>query len=263
MITRNLLFGFMLLLGCISCSEDDPSHLTYPEIPAEADITGQVKLFDEGLTPLGNADMTIRIDGLDISAKTDAEGNFTLPDIPFGTYNLVYEKPGYGTYKKFALIHSPYINYGKGTVIEGTTNLGQLASTRVTDLSVEVIGTDLVLTVTTDPQGSVEKEGHIRYFYGSTQYFGEDFEIGESPYDFWHSEMIATQSNPQVITIPLAEFGYLSDWGYYLFNPGEEVTIRVFGDSYYDNRYYDPYLEKNVSPNLNPTAADQVSFIVP
>ena len=269
MKTTHILISLILLLGCLSCSEDDPQ----PEPLTKAYITGQVKLFDNFTSPLDNADMTVRIDGQDIAAKTDAEGKFTLPDLPFGTYNLVYEKPGYGTYKIFGLIHSPYNNSGSGTIIdnpgsgtfiEGTLNLGQISPTRVTGLSVEVTATDVVLTVTTDPPGSVGNEKYIRYFYGSTQYFGEDFVIGsEGQINFFYSEIIAIQSNPQVITIPLDEFGY-TYWGeLFLFSPGEKVFIRAFGDSYWDNHYFDPYLGYTVRPNLNPSAADQVSLIIP
>ena len=268
MKTTHVLISLILLLGCMSCSDDDPQ----PEPLTKAYITGHVKLFDNFTSPLDNADMTVRIDGQDISSKTDAEGKFTLKDVPFGTYNLVYEKPGYGTYKIFGLIHSPYSNSGSGTIIDNPgsgliieeTNLGQVSPTRVTGLSAEVIGTDVVLTVTTDPPGSVGNEQYIRYFYGGTQYFGEDFVIGsEGQIKGFYSEIIATQSNPQVITIPLDEFGYDSDWGWYLFSPGEKVFIRAFGDSYWDNHYIDPYLGYTIRPNLNPSAAEQVSVVIP
>ena len=74
--------------------------------------------------------------------------------MPLGRYVVSFEKSGYGTYKDFGLIHSKY-NPEPPTLI-GAQYLGQLSSTKVTNLLAEVIGTDLILTVTTDPPGNVE-----------------------------------------------------------------------------------------------------------
>ena len=85
MKTRHLLFGLLILLGCMSCSDDDPQPEIQPDKIKKAEITGQVKLWNEGLTGVGNEDMTVRIEGLDISAITDEEDKFPLPEVPFGT----------------------------------------------------------------------------------------------------------------------------------------------------------------------------------
>ena len=213
MKTRHLLFGLLILLGCISCSDDDPQPEIQPDKIKKAEITGLVKLWNEGLTGVGNEDMTVRIEGLDISAITDAEGKFTLPDVPFGTYVLVYEKDGYGTYKELGRTHS-ISNYQLDPV---TINLGQVSPTEVTDLSVELIGTDVVLTVTTDPPGSDDNEQFIRLYWSFSL---SDFDNDAMPL-IDYNNMRITHSNPQTITIPLQDVLDPMCWGYGTLYSGE------------------------------------------
>ena len=95
-----LTFGLIVLLGTSSCSKDeDPA--TDPI--TKANITGSVNLYDEGTTQIDNSNMTVKVEGTTpaISATTDANGDFTLSDVPFGTYTILYEKSGFGTFKKF------------------------------------------------------------------------------------------------------------------------------------------------------------------
>lgn len=257
MKTINIFFVWLLLLGCISCSDDDSQPET--RSLSKADIRGQVQLWDEGLTPLGNAEMTIRIDGLNISAKTDAEGKFTLPDVPFGTYDLVYEKAGYGTFKMNNIAHSEYYNYGQGTDMDiEMVNLGQVSPTRVTGLSVELVGYDLLLTVTTDPVGSKGNEQYVRFYWADSKARVDDVSTNGNP-----RISLIVDSNPQTFSIPLKDFLDEQDWWGLDGWSGEELFVKVFGESYYDNRYYDDQLGKSVHPNLQPSSVDAVSFIVP
>src|SRR6218665_2637722 len=50
-------------------------------------------------TPLANA--LITLEGTDplITVNSDDKGKFTVTDLIMGTYNIVFSKPGYGTYK--------------------------------------------------------------------------------------------------------------------------------------------------------------------
>jgi hypothetical protein len=104
MKTKFLTIITIAVLGLISCKKDenpDPSPAT------KANITSSVNLYDEGTTKIDNSGMTVTVDGTSpsISATTDVDGNFTLMDVPFGTYTLLYEKSGYGTFKRFNAEH--------------------------------------------------------------------------------------------------------------------------------------------------------------
>jgi len=257
MRTRHFIFGLMFLLGCISCSDDDPQSENQPV--EKANIKGQVKLFDEGLTQLGNSDMTVRINGLDISAKTDAEGKYTLADVPFGTYDLIYEKAGYGTYKMNNVTHSAYYNYGQGKDMDvEMVSLGKISPTRVTGLSVELIGYELQLTVLTDPTVSEGNEQYVRFYWSNSKAQVDDVTTnGNSRIS------LIVHSNPETFTIPLGDFLNEQNWWGDETLSGTEIFVKVFGESYYDNRYYDDHLGKSVHPNLQPSSVDAVSFVVP
>jgi hypothetical protein len=69
-------------------------------------------------------------------------------------------------------------------------------------------------------------------------------------------------SNPETITIPLKDILDPTGWGDSFYS-GQEIFFKAYGESYWDNRYYDPTFGKSVHPNLNPSSVDAVSFIVP
>lgn len=66
-----------------------------------------------------------------IQTTTNAEGKFTLPEVPFATYTLEYSKTGFGTFKKIGVIHG---TNGQATFISDIPSLGQLSTTTVTTL---------------------------------------------------------------------------------------------------------------------------------
>ena len=107
----------LIVLGTTSCSKDkEPT----PDAVTTANIIGNVELINEGTDngpeAVDNSGMIVKTDGgtAAISTTTDANGEFTLEDVPFGTYSLIYEKTGFGTYKKFNVEHT---NSGSSTVI--------------------------------------------------------------------------------------------------------------------------------------------------
>ena len=91
-----ILFISILIFSCSGESND-----ISPPAPTSGNIFGSVNLYDEGTSQIDNSGMTISVEGTAIQAISDAAGDFTLMDVPFGTYTIVYEKTGYGTFKKF------------------------------------------------------------------------------------------------------------------------------------------------------------------
>ena len=100
-LTLNLIL--MLFLLGTSCSDSNDND---QPTPTSANITGSVNLFDDGVTEIDNSNMTVSVEGSSISAITNDSGQFTLSNVPFGTITLVYEKNGYGTFKKFNIVHN-------------------------------------------------------------------------------------------------------------------------------------------------------------
>ncbi len=236
--------GLIILLGIASCSEDnDPT----PEPITKANITGSVNLYDEGTTQIDNSNMTIRIEGTTpaISATTDANGNFTLPDVPFGTYTILYEKSGFGTFKKFDIEHEK-----NATAILNTPSLGEISTTKIINLETNVSGNDIIISVTTNPAGNIGNIRYVRYFLSTNS------NVSSENYTYF-SPGLVSQINPKEITLSNND---LTSAG---FSSGETVFVKVYGDSFWSNEYDDPDLGRNIFPNLNMTSTNYTSFIVP
>ena len=241
---NHLTFGLIILLGISSCSKDeDPT----PVPITKANITGSVNLYDEGTTQIDNSNMTVKVEGTTpaISATTDANGDFTLSDVPFGTYTILYEKSGFGTFKKFDIEHK-----NNATAILNTPSIGEISTTQITNLEANVSGNDIIISVTTNPAGSNGNTRYVRYFLST------DSNVSSENYTYF-SPGLVSQINPKEITLSNND---LTSAG---FSTGETVFVKVYGDSFWSNEYNDPDLGRNVFPNLNMTSTNSVSFIVP
>lgn len=239
-----LTFGLILLLGICSCSKEDAT----PEPITKANITGAVNLYDEGTTKTDNSNMTITVEGSSpsITSTTNTNGNFTLTNVPFGTYTIRYEKTGYGTFKKFGIVHQ-----NNATAITNTPSIGKNATTQITKVEAKISGINVVLSVTTNPAGSIGNSRYVRYFLSSNS------NVSNEKYTYFSSGLVS-QINPKEITLlnrDLINAGFLS---------GQTVYARIYGDSFWSNEYEDPTLSRKIFPNLNmTTTTTAVSFILP
>lgn len=240
-------YSFILLLvGFLSCKDSSTDTI----VPAtDADITGFVNLYDEGISLLENSGMKVSVQGSSplISSTTDAKGKFVLSDVPFGTHTLVYEKAGYGTYKKPGVVHS---TDGSPTFIANTPSLGKVSSTTVTNLTTSQDGSTILVAVTTSPAGSLGNTRYIRYFLSPTATVSKD------NYSYVSSGFIS-QINPYQATLTSAN---LITWG---FTSGQTVYVKVYGDAFWSNEYQETTTGPKIFPNLNGTSANSVSFKVP
>lgn len=239
-----LTLGFIILLGLTSCNKDNDST---PEPVTKANIIGSVNLYNEGVTQIDNSNMIIRVEGTELSAITDTEGDFTLSDVPFGTYTLIYEKSGFGTFKNYNIEHT---NTGSSTIISETPSLGEISTTQITAIESSVIGNNIHVSITTNPAGSNNNTRYIRFF------LSENSNVSNEKYAFYSSGFVS-QINPYVIILSkddLISAGFSSD---------QTVYLKAYGDSYWSNKYDDPALGRKVFPNLNMTSANSVSLIVP
>ncbi len=246
--TLILNMALMSLLGIWSCggNSDDPKP---PDPPTAANITGSVNLYDEGIIEVDNSGMKIIVVGgtPEISANTDADGKFTLNDVPFGDYSIKYEKTGYGTYRIFGVDHK---DTGGPTDITEIPSLGQVSTTKVTDLTVSVSGDEATIPTTTDPAGNSGNTRYLRYF------FHTDNTVSNITYTTV-SETFEAKINPSNHKVSKSD---LNDMG---FASGSTVFVKAYGESFYSNDYEDPDSDNMIFPNLNENSADAVSFVVP
>lgn len=237
-----LTLSLLLIIGFTSCSNDENST---PDPITSADITGSVNLYDEGITQIANDGMTVKIEGTSIITTTAIDGKFTLTDVPFGTHTLVYEKTGYGTFKRFNVEH-------KGnTFIPDAPSLGQNSTTSITNLTVSSsTNFPVIIGATTNPSGSQGDTRYIRYF------FSTDSNISSDNYENVLGTFPA-QINPFKLNLSQDSIDALG------FTSGTTVYVKCYGESFWSNQYDDPDTGTTVFPNLNSNTVATVSFIVP
>lgn len=236
---------FLALFFMVACSKNNGSD----PAPTKASISGSVILYDAGTNLLDKSGMKVSVEGTSplISTTTENAGKFTLADVPFGTYTLVYEKAGYGTSKKSGIEHK---NTGSSTVITTIPSFGQTSATTVTALTAEVVGTDVLVNATTDPAGNSSNRRYLRFFYSSAG------NVSNTSYNNYSAIYIA-QINPYTHTLSKSDLNSMG------FVPGTTAYIRAYGESFWSNDYLDITNGKTVFPNLNSTTTNPVSFVVP
>ena len=239
-----LTLGLIVLVGFTSCSKDE-DQTTEPI--TKANIKGSVNLYDEGTTQIDNSGMTIKLEGTEFSSTTDSQGDFTLSEVPFGSYTLVYEKSGFGTFKKFDLEHT---NTGSSTVVEAPS-LGQKSTTSITNLTVSSNANfPVILGATTNPAGNQANTRYIRFF------FSTDAAVSMDNYESV-LETFPVNISPYNLNLSQASLDALD------FPSGATVYVKCYGESFWGNSYSDPDLNRDIFPNLNPNSAAAVSFVVP
>jgi len=240
-----LIISFVLISSIACKRTTDPT----PVPIVDADLKGAATLYDEGTARLNSDGMTVAIEeSIPMNAAiTNINGEFILQDVLFGTYTLVYSKEGYGTYKMFGVENQ---NVGYTNIVPEVPALGQRSSTAVTELTTEIDGNNIIVTVTTDPASTINDPRYIRLFYD------DQFNVSNTNYGYF-SDIVTIRENPFEMIITNTN---LNDMGY---DSGTTVFLKVYGDSFYSNAYDDPMLGYRVFPNLNNTAAPAVSIVVP
>lgn len=235
----------LAVIGFVSCNNDDEMN----DEATFANISGTVILYDEGTNKTDNAGMTVKTEGSGavITSLTDAGGKFTLKDVPFGNYTLVFEKAGYGTFKKFDIKHT---SADSPAILTETPSLGQKSTTQITALTVNNSGGEIVISATTSPAGNAGNRRYIRFFYSKSS------TVSAESYTYVSQGMVS-QINPYTLTLSKST---LTGMG---FASGTTVYVKVYGDSFWSNEYAVPQKEAKVFPNLNTVSANAVSFVVP
>jgi len=225
-----------LLISCNSSNDPVP-------VPTSGNITGSVLLFDEGSGSISPSGMKVTVENLvpEKSAVTDNAGKFTITEVPFQTYTLVYEKTGFGVFKKPALAHQ-----NPSTPITDIPSLGQLSTTSVTALTATRSGRTIETAVTTSPAGNNANRRYVRFFFGDTPTTSSTNYKAFSP-------VYVVQDAPYTRVFTEAE---LTQFGLTL---SGTVYVRAYGDSFFSNSYVDSQSKKSIFPNLNATTVGAAS----
>lgn len=109
----------------------------------EGSLVGYVYTFDEFANQLYDRSgvLVIATGGKNHTAFTDEDGRFEIPELPTGTYELRFEKPGFGTLNQYGVQHLGGTPTTLGLSYSGAINseaffLYEIPKTRVTSASV-------------------------------------------------------------------------------------------------------------------------------
>lgn len=242
---------FILMLCCsafwVSCDEKDEDN--NPPPATAGTVNGSVNLYDEDINEIDPTGMTIRTDeNNDVKTTTDGAGEFSLENLPFGTYTIVYEKDGYGTFRKYEIEHQS--STGNITFITENPSLGQFSTTEVINLTATENNDVVTISATTSPDGSQADTRYIRYFFSTSA------DVSNENYDAV-LETFPVNINPYNLNLNDESFKALG------FSSGTTVYTKCYGESFWSNSYEDPKLGRTIFPNLNQNSAASVEFVVP
>lgn len=237
--------GYSLVLALVfaSCSRDDDP--TPDPTPTKGIISGEVNLYLEGPQPADDDGMTVSITGTNFTTTTDIDGKYEFTDVPFGSVDLVFEKSGYGTFKRFGIDHSAAV-----TFISPNPSLSQLSTTSITNLSTSVVDTVVTVATTMNPSASNGNPRYLTYFFSSSSTVSNNE---------WSNVLGVIEAKIAPYNLNLRKSA-LETMG---FQSGQTVYVRCYGNSYWTNEYEDPNLGMTVYPNLNQMTVAAASFVVP
>ena len=239
-------------VSLISCSKKDST----PSVPTSGNLFGTIQTWDDKTTSTNDmAGVTVTITNLaNKSTTTDAQGRYTFTNLPYDQYDLEISKTGYGTHKVFGVTHSYDPASSLGTTQIPNISFGKKSTTTVTALAVNgnvVLGEPGVsFSYTVNPTPTPASRAFVRYFLSTA--------ADVSPTKYLAASAVVNFSNGSGITgfstSQLVGMGFTS---------GQTVYVKMFGESFITNEYFQPNLGYKIFPNLNLTSQPAVSFVVP
>jgi hypothetical protein len=136
--TLSFLIILVLSIPFFSCSKEE----LVPNL--EGSLVGFVYTFDEFANLLNDhSNVQVTALGLDhYTTRTDIEGRFEFKGLPAGTYELHFEKEGFGTLKQFGIQHLGGEPTTLGLSFSGSTNseaffIYQMPTAEILSLSID------------------------------------------------------------------------------------------------------------------------------
>jgi len=128
---RNVSVCALAFCALLSCSDETSEEL----LNLNGEVRGKVYLvteFGQLETEQEGAILSLEEATKKVQTTTDSEGNYVFHPVPTGTYNMVVEKPGYGT-----ILNRGLRVMGGEEPLFGSYTLSRLSTTKVTDLWME------------------------------------------------------------------------------------------------------------------------------
>ncbi|MFT5892189.1 MAG: hypothetical protein ACI9Y7_002299 [Dokdonia sp.] len=239
---RVYIFYIIIPLLFFSCSSEEKTDQI-----GIGSITGTVKLFTSRGGHSPNDNMRVSIEGTSplITILTDQNGSYRFDNLPYGRYDLQFEKEGFGTFIRGNILHQQ-----EETAIVAFETLGEKSTTEINQLQLFETDTGITLSIVTSPPAHTANIRYIRVFFNigseaSNHIFG------------YFTPILQAEFTPFIQHYTFDEF---EDLG---FISGATIHIKAYGESLLSNEYNDPNNGDFIFPNLNSNTTSGVSFIMP
>lgn len=208
----------------------------------EGNIVGFVNLVNEtGYELEDKSGVNISIEGLTNSASTNEDGRIELENVPAGTYNFIYKKPGYGIYKSFSY---QFIGGNVPAILYETT-LYEQPNLEVKSIDISFMDNKMNIIV------EITKTNLFKY----QLYISDSSNVSNVYYDY--ASTIYRYSGSGFI--PFSQSIYLNDTP---FSQGDKVyLVLYFINPYEEYGYYDIDNGKSVFAS-SIKGSNAISFII-
>lgn len=234
--------AFLITLGC--GSDDTPPD---SEDETKGPISGTVNLFDSKGLAVVYENMEVSIVGTNFKAETNAQGFYNFPSVDFGDYVLEYKKQGFGTYYRNVEHKTGFSQNGTQII---TISLGKISETNIYETIPEQEDGNIKVRIVTTPVGTASNPVYVSIFFHTENSISNTVNVGAKGTIGFFSGNAGN-----IVTITAEE---LSEMG---FNTGDEVFIRVYGDSYHTNEYEGENGE-NIHPNAKQPGSSIMSLVL-
>ena len=178
------------------------------------------------------------------STVTDPRGYYIFPDLPASTYQLVFSKQLYGTWKLFGVEHMGLDT----THIQDHVRMSRIVDDRISSVNeVKVLSDIYNATVYLSLQVDVSIE-----VVGETDDYKLAYYYNNKPDVSLNNYLYSGLSNRLDDLI-----------GRDLFSAGQKVYGKVYLVHAAENGYYDCYLDEQVYPSVNPEGSALFEFALP
>ncbi|MFN5226915.1 MAG: carboxypeptidase-like regulatory domain-containing protein [Bacteroidota bacterium] len=262
--------GIALLL-ILACNKNSNQHsMVVPDvIQAEkrrGNITGLIRVYDNDGKEMPDAGgVTIKIEQTNVTTQSASNGSWKLDSIPFGTYDLSFSKPGFGTSRIMGLYHA--------AVNHATTNVGSnryismVSSINITKVGVRKLSESAPEIAALLAAGVIKEDGilfnpvfvntsgddkAVRFFFStSPDVSSTNFMVTEKQ-RFSGKETGSENDNFK-----------LSWWIDNGFSPGQTIYLKAYGDARISDDYEDAVSGLTIFPSLSANGSPVVSFVLP
>lgn len=205
----------------------------------QGNIVGFVKLTNE----IGNeiddkSGVNVSIDGL-ANTMTNNNGRFEFKNVPAGTYKLIYDKPGYGSHKRFSY---QFIGGNVPALLDETT-LYELPNIEIQSLDISFKDDRINIS------GIISDTRAYRFHV----FFNNSSDVSNLNYDY----SFFTSRSSGTIT----QFSNSIDVFDTPYTKGDKIYLVIYFYNYHDTGYFDFETEKHIYPS-HKKASDVVSLIL-